>query len=123
MQFDGTEASARAIAAWLERETEIIDGMLFSVNRGPSRSLLLHGGRGCWILRRHDGTLLTETDEWVHKRYERVPGPDAEAFDLTIRIVARWQDTRGSNDTFGITSEEELFGCLLAVFTERRQAD
>lgn len=56
MQFDGTESSARAIAAWLERETKIIDGMLFSVNRDPAGSLLLHGGHGCWILRRHDGS-------------------------------------------------------------------
>lgn len=63
MQFDGTPASARAIGSWLGRETKIIDGMLFSVvRRRSARALFLHGGIGCWVLRRHDGAFLTETD-------------------------------------------------------------
>lgn len=120
MQFDGTDMSALAIGSWLERETRIIYGMLFSVMPDTSpKSLSLHGARGCWVLRRHDGTFLTETDEWVNKRYEHVPMPDAEAFDLTLRIVAHWQASRHDSDHFTITSEEELFGCLLSVFTTR----
>jgi hypothetical protein len=92
MQFDGTEHSAQAIGAWLGRDTKIVYGILFTVIGAgpPTGSLVVHGGRGCWVVRHADDTVSTEADNWITTRYEQVPPADADAHALTSRIVEQW---------------------------------
>jgi hypothetical protein len=89
MQFDGTEHSAQAIGAWLGRDTKIVYGILFTVMGigPPTGSLVVHGGRGCWVVRHADDTVTTEADDWITTHYEQVPPADADAHALTNRIV------------------------------------
>ena len=86
----------------------------------PTRSLVVHGGRGCWVVRHADATVTTEAADWITTHYEQVPPADADAHALTNRIVEQWQHDRCKADGFQIASEEELFGYLLRIFTRRR---
>ena len=86
----------------------------------PDRSLVVHGGRGCWVVRHADATVTTEAADWITTHYEQVPPADADAHALTNRIVEQWQHDRCKADGFQIASEEELFGYLLRIFTRRR---
>jgi len=86
----------------------------------PTGSLVVHGGRGCWVVRHADDTVSTEADDWITTHYEQVPPADADAHALTSRIVEQWQHAHHGADGFQIASEEELFGYLLRIFTRRR---
>ena len=116
MQFDGTEHSARAIGAWLGRDTKIVYGILFTVIDAdpPTGSLVVHGGRGCWVVRHADDTVTTEAADWINTHNEQVPPAEADAHGLTSRIVEQWQHDHREADDFQIASEEELFGYLLS---------
>jgi hypothetical protein len=85
MRFDGTEHSARSIGAWLGRDTEIVYGILFTVigTGPPTGSLVVHGGRGCWVVRHADDTVTDAAADWITTHYERVPPADADAHALT----------------------------------------
>ena len=94
--------------------------MSYADKSPPTRSLVVHGGRGCWVVRHADATVTTEAADWITTHYEQVPPADADAHALTNRIVEQWQHDRCKADGFQIASEEELFGYLLRIFTRRR---
>lgn len=121
MRFDGTEHSARAIGAWLGRDTTIVHGILFTViGSGPPIGFVaVHGPRGCWVVRHADGTVTTEADEWIGKHYEEVPPATTDAHELTTQIIEEWQRAHRGADDFHITSEEELFGYVVQILMHR----
>ncbi|MBY0291078.1 MAG: hypothetical protein K2X52_28645 [Mycobacteriaceae bacterium] len=85
----------------------------------PIGSVVAHGARGSWVVRHADHTVTTEADDWITTHYEQVPPADVDAHALTTLIVNRWQQAHRGADAFQIASEEELFGCLLHIFTDR----